>query len=246
MTTYRAITTCNAAGWETYGRNMARSFARYWPAEVPLAIYAEGFVPDVFCEALNLETQAKWLEPWKAAHRHLKPVDFRQDAVRFSHKVAAIGAAADGPDGILIWIDADTVTHSPVTVEWLDRLFPQRATVAWLDRWATYPECGFLMFRLPEARQLLAEVVRLYQTDELFQLPAWTDCHAIQHVVEAAVKRGGIQVASLSGDAKGHGHPLINGPLGACIDHLKGRRKERGRSHAHDLMRPRREEYWRA
>ena len=243
---YRAITTCNANGWETYGRNMARSYLRHWPADVPLTIYTEGFDPDIEVGTLDLHEAAYWLAPWKAAHQHLKPVDFRQDAVRFSHKVAAIGAAAEQGDGVLIWLDADTLTHSPVAVDWLDGLFPRSAAVAWLDRWGTYPECGFVMFRLPEARPVIQEIVLMYRSEEIFKLPETHDSYVIQHVVERAVKRGRISVASLSGDAKGHGHPFINGPIGSRMDHLKGKRKDYGKSHARDLMRPRKEEYWRA
>lgn len=245
--TYRAVTTCHAAGWEAYGRNMARSYVLHWPFEVPLTVYAEGFIvsSEIVYQA-DLYEAAPWLEPWKAAHAHIKPVDFRTDAVRFSHKVAAIGAEAERGDGVLIWLDADTLTHSPVTVDWLDSLFPQHCAVAWLDRWGTYPECGFVMFRLPEARPIIREVVRMYQSEEIFKLPETHDSYVIQQVVEAAQRRGDIQVASLSGDAKGHGHPFINGPIGSRMDHLKGKRKDYGKSPSRDLMRPRKEEYWRA
>jgi hypothetical protein len=43
---------------------------------------------------------------------------------------------------------------------------------------------------------------------------------------------------------RGEGHPLINTAWGAYLDHLKGRRKDSGRSQAKDLLRPRSEPYW--
>jgi hypothetical protein len=43
----------------------------------------------------------------------------------------------------------------------------------------------------------------------------------------------------------GGGHPLINGPLGKWIDHMKGGRKEKGKSDSKDIMVNRTEDYWR-
>jgi hypothetical protein len=42
----------------------------------------------------------------------------------------------------------------------------------------------------------------------------------------------------------GEGHPLINSPWGAYLDHLKGERKTQGRSNLKDLKVKRTEAYW--
>jgi hypothetical protein len=42
----------------------------------------------------------------------------------------------------------------------------------------------------------------------------------------------------------GGGHPLINTVLGTWIDHMKGDRKNTGKSLAKDLMVHRKESYW--
>jgi hypothetical protein len=42
----------------------------------------------------------------------------------------------------------------------------------------------------------------------------------------------------------GGGHPLINGPLGKWIDHMKGGRKNKGKSDKKDIMVNRTEDYW--
>jgi hypothetical protein len=47
-----------------------------------------------------------------------------------------------------------------------------------------------------------------------------------------------------SGIINGEGHPLINSEWGAYLDHLKGDRKELGRSKAKDLKIKRTEAYW--
>jgi hypothetical protein len=42
----------------------------------------------------------------------------------------------------------------------------------------------------------------------------------------------------------GGGHPLINSVLGKWMDHMKGVRKEEGRSRVSDIMVNRTEDYW--
>ncbi|MFO1145782.1 MAG: hypothetical protein U1E33_04135 [Rhodospirillales bacterium] len=41
------VTTCNAEGYELYGRRMIESFDRHFPADINLLVYAEGFAPEL-------------------------------------------------------------------------------------------------------------------------------------------------------------------------------------------------------
>lgn len=231
---------------------MVNTYVRHWPSEVPLRLYTEGFDCHVASvQAVDLDAAAPWLKPWKADRSKAQrgngaaKYNYRTDAVRFSHKVAALGAAANDDVDVLIWMDADTVTHTDVTVDWLESLFPETAEIAWLDRAKKYPECGFLMSRLPAMRPIIWEIVAAYQTGAIFRYPETHDSYVIQQVVEAAVRRGEIAVASLSGEGRNYGHPLVNSRVAECLDHLKGGRKELGKSKPTDLRKPRPEPYWR-
>lgn len=250
-----AITTCNREQWHHHGRKMALSFLRYWPAEIPLRVYTEHFtVENPVIQAEELNTVAPWLVPWKAErtsqqHGYLgERYNFKLDAVKFSHKVAAWEAAARDPElDLLIWLDADCIFHAPVNRLWLHQLFPEPAAVAWLDRETIYPETGVLMFRLPAARKVLETAVGYYTSGAIFNLPGWTDCHVIEAVVNAAVAKGEIPPpASLSGQGRVTAHPAVNGPLGAVLDHCKGKRKQVGRSLSKDVKFPRTESYWKS
>jgi hypothetical protein len=220
---------------------MVRTFLRHWPAEVDFRLYPEGF-PHF---ASDIYHASPWLAKFKARYGDSPKYtggsdrrDYRRDAVRFAHKVAAIDAAArDGNCDVLIWIDADVVTFDPVTVEWLDSLFPQDATVAWLDRLNSYPECGFLMFRMPQARRVISQVVEMYTSGTIFLLPETHDSYVFQHIVSHAVRQGEATVHSLSGIGRTHtGHPWIASRLAEKMDHLKGdHRKSRRMSLANDL-----------
>jgi hypothetical protein len=44
---FAVVTTCNAAGYDDYGRRMVETFDLQWPEEVPLLLYRENFEPEV-------------------------------------------------------------------------------------------------------------------------------------------------------------------------------------------------------
>lgn len=251
---FHVVTTTNGKGWEETGRRMAQSFVDRWPQETRLTVYAEGFEPDV--AGVEARSLPDWLPAFKARHSALPhrngvmrgAYDYRFDAVKFAHKVAAMtdfGAELD--DGVMIWIDADTYTHAQVTPDWLKSLFREPSYIAWLERMNSHPETGFIMFRCshPYHRNFMQSLEQVYVSDALFHLHETHDAFVIQHMAMAKFHSRKIPApASLSGDANWH-HPFVSGPLGTCLDHCKGpTRKALGRSSIRDLKRPRSEEYW--
>lgn len=251
---FEAITTCNAAGWAEYGRRMAGAFVHYWPGQVDLRLYAEGFSPyEVVGTRVDLRDLPQWLDIFKAKHgknarAHGKAYNtaynYRFDAIRFAHKTAAVIDAAERSEAdVLIWIDADTVTHSQVTLDFLRELAPRAPEViSWLDRKGKYPECGFYMLNLRHemTQVLIREWKALYLSGTLFHFAEWHDSYVLEQLV-LSMKLGR---RSISGDGYNHSHPFINGPLGEVMDHMKGDRKVKGHSRAKDLKIPRNEAYW--
>lgn len=238
---YAAVTTYAPKHWQSHAGRMVRTFEQFWDG-VPLLKFDDA----------ELAAAAPGLPLFHQRHRQARyrgqmagGYDMRFDAIRFSHKVYAIAAAAAQVDAdVLIWIDADTVTHAPVTAEWLDDLIGD-ADVACLLRAAKYTECGFVMYRLNAAgRDLIRRMVALYDTGSLFRLAEWHDSFAFDHVRREMQEAGSLTVASLSGDAEHRNHPAVAGPLGSRMDHCKGPRKRFGRSRAGDLLAPRAEPYW--
>lgn len=251
---YEVVTTCHNKGWQQYGRRMVTSFLLHWPSEVKLTLYAEGFEPEIDSQRCEVRELPKWQADFKArhasdkshnGHRNGSVYSILFDAVRFSHKVAAVVDAAEHSQAdVLIWVDADVFTHSKVSVSFLDSLAPTVTPIAWLHRTHKYPECGFVMYnlQLDSARRLLHAFREEYESDRVFKLPEWDDSNVLNRLVQ----RLGIQWSSLSGRYSNTGHPFINGPLGSVMDHLKGNRKNEGRSRRHDLRLRRPEPYWRA
>lgn len=256
--TYRVVTTCHTTGWAEYGERMVKSVLARWSADLlPLILYAEGFDPEPR-EGLEVRRLPAWIKDFKATHAATPLAngltsggyDYRFDAVKFAHKVAALtDAALRLDDGVLIWLDADTFTHAPVNAEWLDGLGLGQAYVAWLDRHHMHPECGFVMFRCdhPFHRQFMERFAGLYQSGEVLKLRETHDSFVLQHLVQVKQASGKIPPpVSLSGWAVRTSHPFANGPIGNRLDHLKGPRKQEGRSRPRDLVRPRSEAYWNA
>src|SRR5688572_25814253 len=251
---FALVTTCNLAGWEQYGRRMVETFEQFWPADFPLYLYAEDFQPDH--SRPIVQPLPAWLIEFKARHASNPPAhgmvdgkyDFRLDCVRFAHKVGAVTDAASRLDlDILIVTDADIVTHAPIDTDWLQSLFPPGPYIAWLDReHYQYFEGGFYMLRCnhPAHRRVMTRWQELYETDAVLELPQTHDAKSLMQVIFEAEREGLLTIHSLSGEARAHEHPLVNCPLGARLDHLKGPRKTLGKSHASDLIRPRPEEYW--
>lgn len=163
------------------------------------------------------------------------PYCYRKDVVKFAHKSFAVIDAATRFHqdwDVLIWMDADTLTHRPVPIEFLESLLPDGACIAWLDRIGVYPEVGFYCINLKNniTSLIIKKWRQLYLEGSIFGLSEWHDGFVFQQVVESYRKAGLIKVHSLSGRGKRTNHPLANGPLGAYFDHLKGKWKKLPRS----------------
>lgn len=257
----RVVTTCNAKGWDETGRKMVETFGKFWPEDVRLILYAEGFETWPTSSNVEIRQLPQWFEEWKASHkdnsdahganrRRNRPgrvYDYRRDCVRFSHKVAALVDAACEPCDMLIWMDADTLTHAPVTVDWLESLFPKKAYMAWLDRKGNYPECGFMMFRPshPKHSAFMGLLRETYESNRVLKFEQTHDSFVIEKLVEQCVTDKWFEAPfSLSGKARIHHHVFPHSRLGERLDHAKGAFKEVGRTPKERLHAPRSEDYW--
>lgn len=243
---FLAVSTFNKEGLEIYGHRMVESFRGHWPAEVPMRVYSEGWDDELpGADRVDLEESSLWLTDFKVRHHKRKPQNYRMDAVRFSHKIAALTAADNRTNAeFLIWLDGDIFTHADLSIQDLRTLTPSpNEWISWLDRSRAYPECGFYIINRahPRNSEMMSRLVRMYSQDQLFSMSEWHDSYVLQQLV----LRSGVKAKSLSGDGFNTMHPLINGPLGQWMDHLKGPRKRQGKSASRDLKVKRGEVYWR-
>ena len=261
---HTVITTFNADGYAKYGQRMIQTFLQNWP--VDLVVYAEGCsvtetTPNLLVRDIAVVTDlTTFKQQWQNIPRANGDVSadpvrstrkdagkgFKWDAVRFAHKVYSIFHCAKHIDtDWLIWMDADTVCHSPISVDDLARLCPADQDLCFLGRRGKYTECGLYAMNLhsQRTRDFLTQFQQYYDKAEqgIFTLAEWHD----SFVFDAVRKHHPlIELDWSSHLITGEGHPLINSSWGAYLDHLKGDRKTLGKSKSKDLKVIRSEAYW--
>lgn len=255
MTGINVITSCSRAGWQEYGRRFVETFLQHWPADVGLHLVSEDDLdttsqgwPRSFnfwrlSESaraaefdrrhrdnprmhgrVKFETDAGW-----SPRKQQRGYNFRYDAYRFAKKVFAIElvAHAAAKTERLFWIDADVVTFAPVPPALLERLLPADKALSCLDRGTSYhSECGFVGYNLDHAmgRPFIAAFAALYASDRVCELGEWHDSWVFDWL------RRDMKVPTYAIPHNSRHHPFVNSELGLCMDHLKGARKERGRT----------------
>jgi len=262
------VTTFNEPGLKKYGQQMINTFCKNWPKDVTLHLYPEECnpqVPDHNQIILKRLEEVKELMAFKDKWRNVPKANgdvssdpvrskrkdagkgFKWHAIRFAHKVYAIFDCARTTDAdILIWMDADTICHSPINLETLKSYVPLDKDLCFLGRKNKFSECGLYSMNLhsPEIKNFLKEFQRMYDEAEsgIFLLDEWHDSfvfdavrHKFPHLKQWNWSEGLVT---------GEGHPLINSFWGAYLDHLKGGRKDLGKSKRTDLLVKRKESYW--
>lgn len=272
------VTTFHDEGLKKYAQRMINTFCDNWPAEVVLHLYPENCNPAIrdhnhvtLKRLEEVEELMAFKNTWHGVPKANGDVSadpvrslrkdagkgFKWHAVRFAHKVYAIFDCAKNIDAdILIWMDADTICHSPITIQDLYRMIPAESELCYLGRKGKYSECGLYSMNLRSAnvQAFLKEFQRFYDQAEqgIFQLAEWHDSFVFDAVRVKFPQMKQLDWAAhlhdirpKLGSSQGEGHPLINSEWGAWLDHLKGGRKKLGRSKLEDLKVKRTEAYWR-
>lgn len=274
---YAVVTTFHEKGLKEYGQRMINTFCDNWPEEVTLHIYPELCNPAIHNHSHvtlkrleELPDLMAFKEKWKnvpkangdvsddpiRSRRKDSGKGFKWHAIRFAHKVYAIFDCAKQTDAdILIWMDADTVCHSPITMQDIERMIPADKDLCYLGRKGKYSECGLYSMNLHSQaiQDFLKEFQRMYDDAEngIFLLDEWHDSFVFDDVRRRISSLRQLDWAAhlydirpRPGMSQGEGHPLINSEWGAWLDHLKGDRKGQGMSKRTDLKVQRTEPYW--
>lgn len=256
------VTTFHQGGYDKYAKRMIQTFIANWPSDITLYVYPENCqvsesAPNLVVRDL-LESSSELVafkEKWKGVPKANGDVSgdpirskrrdagkgFKWDAVRFAHKVYSIFHCAKNTDAdVLIWMDADTICHSPINTSDINRLIPANKDICFLGRRGKFSECGLYSMNLksPATQVFLKRFQGMYDFAEtgIFTLDEWHD----SFVFDAARKQSSLNELDWSSHLiKGEGHPLINSEWGAWLDHLKGGRKDLGKSKRTDLLVPR-------
>jgi hypothetical protein len=183
---------------------------------------------------------------------------FKWDAIRFANKTYAVYDACTRSKDWCVWMDADTYVHSDWSYEQFKQQLPDDKWLTYVGRGKgsqTWPECGFYGMNLNDSDciDFLREFEWMYEDAEngIFTLEEWHDSFVFGTLlnkhkqIKPNVLDYSAEMYLREAKTGGGGHPLINSVLGKWIDHMKGDRKNAGKSKPSDIMvKNRKEEYW--
>ena len=195
--------------------------------------------------------------PWPERRPRDHHKAFKWDAVRFANKVYAVFDACERNTDWVVWMDADTFVHSNWSYEQFCELLPDTSWITYVGRGSkthSWPECGFYGLNLKDVVccEFLSEFESYYEQAErkMFVQEEWHDSYLFGLILDQFKKTAPnvidytAELVLKGAKTGGGGHPLINSKLGTWIDHLKGDRKELGRSHLKDVVVNRNKNYW--
>ncbi len=198
------VTTFPESHFEVCAKDMLASFMKFWPQDIKMYIQLDEQLEMTFMDLNNkiisvtgeerVFIAGKWDEPQKKfleRYKDHKPKTYRDDIVRFSHKIFALEKCADAIKNemdYLIWLDADVITKSEITYEWLKEVLPaDDEVVSLLRRKGLHSECGFVAYNLKcGGYELLQKMVNEYLSDDLTirYSQGLTDCHVIDYCLQ--------------------------------------------------------------
>lgn len=237
MRSFAAITTMNQSYYDNIGHNMIETFINYWPTNVKLYVYTEGF--DLPVRAPNIRT----LDIFKHCNPGLQSfLDWRGDHYtrKFAYKAYAwMNATQRLGEDILIYLDADTETKQPVTVEWLDAILPEDKVLAYMYAVATGEENGvmtktdnaetciyFFNQRHHFAPEFMRRYTEIYETREIANRRVYRKSHDTWVMAECVryCEHNGVEYVNLHPD-RDRRTPLKATILQPYFAHYKGKSK---------------------
>lgn len=188
--TYLTITTFPNKDWYEYLHTATMAYMRHFPVEVPLLIkLTKDDMQDVVNQSLtNLVNETKGDKEGRIIHietgmtqdeidfytRHKdynNDGDYRTNYIDFSHKIFALYQAylyaKQENIGYIIWLDADVIAKSEVTIQDIEK-WHNGADISYLGRkdW-DHSECGVVIYKTETAGKFIERFHEMYVKDEV-------------------------------------------------------------------------------
>ena len=215
----KVVSTWNNKLFKEYAHRFQSTYN--WPFEL-----------EIYNEDHGMYEQIPTLKKFVEKNKVSLPLNFRQDAVRFSYKVYAYTQAiltTKDCDG-LIFIDAYSVFYKKIDEKWVKKhLHREDCMITYLGR-PTYSECGFLYFNMKHyfIKQFATDMRKMYDDNLLFKEDEQHDSFIFDIVRTRLEENYGVENYDI-GDGR-VGHVQARSILGKIYDHTKGARKKTGKS----------------
>lgn len=223
------VTSWSDEGYDLYGRDWLHAARKHFTPEMQDFVITDEMLKED-------EDYVAFMS--RHAHRKMDSAapdyDYRQDLVRFAHKIFALKYALEhiGKDEFswLMWLDGDVCAKIPISQQILDAITPDDHDGVMLSRSKTapHPECGFMAFNLNgKGRDFLEKYIGLYLTDNVLKFPELHDSHIFMGAVVAHMQAEKSKWLDLAPAGSGpHGLDAFEAsPLHSYFQHRKGNRK---------------------
>lgn len=248
MNKHVVIMTFPSWKWDVYGYCM-RGFIENWPKEV----HGIALVEDPESIPLkNIPSNLTILDFDTFVGPRLKAFEDRNkdkpifdlgttgnialQAAKFARKALAQLYVLENIEADVVWyIDADLYTHKKIDMGLLEKLSAGPHYIGCTPRWWKpdgYTETGLMMWKpsMKEKHKAWCELyASCYDKDKIFEFSAWHDCIAFDYATKRLLSEKKIELADFGFGVRSS-HPLVSGPLGKWLDHMKGNRKFVGES----------------
>lgn len=264
MDKIKVVTSFSAGGYQEYAGRCLNLFNLRWPSTINLHCYCPASIPQyifndriVFHDIEQLSNLRMFKMNFGDHEQYNGYVDNRYqmkfDAIKFAHKVYSLidGATQDDAD-VVFWLDADTVTHTNIPEEYIQNLVPQDCYTAYLGREhlkkPMYTECGFVGYRTSGKwseinKKFMERWQEIYDHGEIFDLTEWHDSFIYDIVRKELNVPGYSWMQDVPESVSQTTHPFLQ-KFGAYMDHLKGPRKQKGKSGLNEILINTGNKYW--
>jgi hypothetical protein len=240
------VTSFSAAGYEQYAKRMLLSVIENWKSDLKLIAYHHDF-PDALVadlpqsplieyrnlnDVVDMVNYRTRMAKYDGTAEGKTPYNWRLDAIKWCHKIYAMTdlsleiSEQDVHGGWLIWLDADTITHTPLSEERMLKMLPEKVELVHLGRKdVDYSETSFIAFNLDyeTPHYLLADLRGCYDIGEVISYREWHDGFIFERLLNI-YKAHGMRVHNLSPNTAGL-DAFGNSPLSQYLKHFKGAQK---------------------
>ena len=231
------VTTFSKSGYDLYGRGFLDGFLKYWPKDInlylfldpPLTSYDIVPISNIVVKDLSAESNIHgFMSDFGWMRNMSDPRNYRFQGSRFSHKIFALTAPCLPRSGIRIWLDADTVTFTPIDPDYLRECLPRSGEMlSYLGRkdW-DHSECGWVGYDLAcGGLGFLKEFLEIYETGAVVSYAQTHDSFVFDRLREKFQAKGS-RFRNLSQDCRGL-NAWRQSVLGERMVHNKGNEKFR-------------------
>jgi hypothetical protein len=239
---YTIVTSFSKEGYNKYAQEMLKTFKKYWDKDIQLEAWYHDFeLPKSAPKAKNITYKnlnddkdmlnyRERMSKYSSSQTGNKPYDWKRDCIKWCHKVYALTSSARNhysDTDWLIWLDADTVTHSPITSDFLNKVCSGDKDIVHLGRNdIDYSETSFIGINLRSmmGKEFLEDFRGCYDAGETIAYREWHDGFIFDRLL-IVHKAHGLIADNLTPNVKGidaFGQSVLN----KVMYHNKGMKKD--------------------